>query len=569
MLKKLILSFCVLTGLQAIAAQNKPSLAMLTYNAPTEHNVLQSLLCLEPCQGEDCQQYEGLGEVLSNSDIVAIKPKDLSESDNTVRVLEKIKPDMLSLSGHHSAGFSGSEGSFYFDQLSTSIQPQQLVSAFSSPKVVLLNGCYTDASSDFNKDPIGYIEHIVTETSVREASVSRFRSALSQISGFQKGYVNVFPQACIMGYEGLSIPGGIPQIYMQFTNYLRALSEVVLDEKLKPKFKILSGDYKKVEEEIRNECPGGQWPCNLCEVDSGYYSKLSKTMATYLKKEKQRVAQKRSHQEFWGTGFEQKLKNNRFYKNTGWVCQQTAEVREPIIPRTINRTKNAKLLFRALFWIQDSSLSAEDKSSLAAESLHGLTYINYSNEETLEIKRFIKTNEYALSKISDLNLSEEAFVNYFKIANKLECEDCVEFTNSQASFKSLSKIKKLAFVKTLNENSPLKHFELIFSLDDKALINLAALNLAPANHTDLYKNIFNEYEDLAVAAAKSFAGKSNIPDQVLLWAIASPFQEARIVTSFYIGPSSSQKVFDATLNSSHSEDFNQSWSQYLNQDLLY
>lgn len=547
----------------------KPKIAMLTYNAPDEHNVLQSLLCLEPCRGEECSEHKEVGEVLANSDLMAVKALKLYQSDDTIKALQKIKPDFLSMSGHHSSGFSGSEGSFYFDELTSSIRSSDLSEALLSPKVVLLNGCYTDVSKDFQQDPISYIEHIVTETEVRSDTVERFQSAISQISGFQKEYVNVFPQACIMGYEGTSIPGGIPQIYMQYTNYFRALYKALYKEELPAKIKILSGDYAKKEKKIFNECPNGQWPCNLCEHDSKYYSKFSKALALYLKKEKQRLQQKLSHKEFWGESFEQALQDNRFYKNTGWACRQTGTFTEPVIPRNLNRTKNAKLLFKALFWVKDSQLDEQDRVRLAEEALHGIHYIKFQESDLEELRQFVNYHEQELNSISNLNLKSSSFVQYYELVQRFECESCLSFTESLESLNELRPSAQKAFAKSLSKDSPSKYFKLMFQLEDKNIVEIAARNLHPEAHKPLYKGIFNESESLAEAAARSLSNSQSPPEEVLLEVINSPFQQARVTSAYFIPSTSSEKVMQAILNSPHYEDFKVIWPNHMTQKLLY
>ncbi|MCH2535065.1 MAG: hypothetical protein MK008_11535 [Bdellovibrionales bacterium] len=569
MIKTLILFFLILST-PLWAQSDKPLLAMLTYNATDEHDVLQSLLCLEPCRGNDCtEEHQQLGEVLSNSFLNAVKPSELMQSDQTIEALNLLKPDFLSLSGHHSSGFSGSNGMFYFDQLSHSLPTEAIRSALSSPKVVLLNGCYTDVSTDFKQDPISYIEHVVTETDVREDTLSRFRSAISQISGFQKEYVNVFPQACIMGYEGRSIPGGIPQIYMQYSNYFRALYELMFNEKIESKYKILSGDYKTVEGQIHQECPAGQWPCNLCDVDKSYYSKFSKALAEYLKLERKRVEQQISHRDFWGDRFQQALQNNRFYKNTGWACNQQAEPKEPIIPRTLNRTKNAKLLFKTLFWLQESSLQASDKSSLAADAMHGIHFIKFTSEEEEELKEFTRLNAKKFAKLSELKLSKDSMTQYFKLAQKFECQACLGFADSQKDFNALSDTKKWAFAKALNGQSPAHYYKRVFQTQDLDLTEVAVRNLDPTIHKSFYKDFLaGPTEKLAVAAARSLGNNKDIPEEVLLWAINSPYRHARKITAYYISPQSSEVVIQEVLNSPHSEDFEGVWSHYVIPQLL-
>ena len=457
---------------------------MLTYNWPEEHNVLQSLLCLQPCTKKNkCpkevlkyQKHAEIPEVFWNDQFIVVRPVDIGAPQDVVHKFKGFYPNFISMSGHHSSGFSGERnaGDFQLESLNVYSSQETLASVFGSASLVMLNGCNTEVKSDFVGDPVEYIRHIIQDTQVRGGDLTRLRAAISQISGIQKSYRHIFPNACIMGYSGTSVPGGIPQIYGQYTNALRAIYKLTEKKELSPRLRLLTGGtYAENEKKVFNECPRKQWPCNLCKKDPQYYSSLYLRLAKFLRSEKIRQSENRSYTPTQVKELETLFNGNRFYKNSKWACSEVSPDTPPTLPNVDSLPRSGKLLIDLLLIQNSQNFTSQQLTEVRGEVLHQLAYIRFSDEELQELRTLIQQDDYkkkimALRSLITNGSNDTAISDYFNISQKLLCTECLRGIDTPEGYTKASKREKIAFARSLEPSFGIDRYQLtINDSDDK------------------------------------------------------------------------------------------------------
>ena len=276
---------------------------LLDYNEPIEHDVLQSFLCVEPCTTSNgCpDELRRDGVDFWNDELALYRPAYLGQSAAfVVRAYKDKGIDLLSISGHHASGFSGElgRGSFYTTKLVHQLKGLEGRDGFfTSPAMVLLQGCWTDVKSGFSGDPIDYVRHIVEDTQVRAGQSERLLAAIQQIAGEDEAYRELFPNACILGYQGTQIPGGLAEIYGQTSAFLRGVAGLgtadaganappAKDSVIEARRN--AGELDELVRQIDRECGPAGWPCNLCKRDPQHYQPLADSLADALRAERRR-----------------------------------------------------------------------------------------------------------------------------------------------------------------------------------------------------------------------------------------------------------------------------------------
>ncbi len=157
---------------------------------------------------------------------------------------------------------------------------------------MLLQGCWTDVKEGFDKDPIAYIRHVIEDTEVRPGESSRLVAAVNQIAAGKQAYRELFPNACLLGYSGSQVPGGLLEIYGQVHGSLRGIAAREGLALPPVKFRVEGKNEQELEallNPVDRECGGQGWPCNLCRQDAGQYQPLARGLARFLRQERARL----------------------------------------------------------------------------------------------------------------------------------------------------------------------------------------------------------------------------------------------------------------------------------------
>jgi hypothetical protein len=374
---------------------------LLDYQAPIEHDVLQSFLCVEPCTAAaGCPaSLVAEGADFWSDDFVVFRPDDLEGRAGVVvdRYREK-RIDLLSLSGHHASGFSGKPGGprFETERLGKEIgEVPGVAPFFVRPAMVLLQGCRTDVKSTFSGDPREYILHVIEETEVRRSEFDRLMAAVQQIGGVQQAYRTLFPNACILGYSGTQAPGGRFEIYFQNSGWLRALAALAPGGTVPPRrfdpaaARGGAAAFEALNRRIQDECAGG-WPCNLCQVAPEFYRPLAKGLAAALRDDRRRLAQ-RGRGTARASALESALEEGSFYQNTTWSCAAGAPSAEPQWPTPVDESPFARL-FAELLLLDPGDLSESERARLREELVHRLGGVELLEADRGELGDWLRAN---------------------------------------------------------------------------------------------------------------------------------------------------------------------------------
>jgi hypothetical protein len=411
---------------------------LLDYNEPIEHDVLVSHLCVERCNAANrCpEEYVKDGVDYFSNDFVVYRPQYLGESANfLVEAYGARRIDLLSFSGHHSSGFSG-----YFDRGRFSTEKLRLELAdvadwqpfFTSPSMVLLQGCWTDVKEGFDKDPIAYIRHVIEDTEVRPGESSRLIAAVNQIAAGKQAYRELFPNACLLGYAGSQVPGGLLEIYGQVNGALRGIAA---RQGIGLPADLFHFDGKSPEEleallvPVDKECGGSGWPCNLCRKNAGQYQPLARSLASFLRQERKRLDAGVARPEREAKSFERQLEVASHYHNASWSCSVAPPGTPPVLPPPIDRAPYAQLFLELLTSDQLGNIDLETRISLDAELVHFLGGLTL-NEEQRESLRKNLTEEpgagwlknYLASKLQAISSSRQR--DLFDFFAEISCADC-------------------------------------------------------------------------------------------------------------------------------------------------
>lgn len=385
-----VVPICLLLALLTLTAtpttaKDRLNVLLLDYNAPIEHDVLLSHLCVERCtrSGGCPDELVKAGADYWSDEFVVFRPGYLgSDASFPVRIYKDRDIDLLSISGHHASGFSGDfgKGRFYLDELSYVLRDVDGRDGFfASPSMVMLHGCWTDVDSGFDGDPIEYVRHIIEDTTVRAGESERLLAAIQQMAGKDDAYRRLFPNACILGYDGTQVPGGLLEIYGQVNNVLRGLRGYVDDrsrgdsEPPPARFPIVEARRRGVMNELNRtvdrECLPRGWPCNLCQADSSYRP-LASALAEFLRAERGRIHQRAENRSRGAAAsMERALEKVSLYHNSSWACSSLPPSTLPVYPEPVDR---APLLetFLELLMIDLGQIRGDTRHRIEAELVH-------------------------------------------------------------------------------------------------------------------------------------------------------------------------------------------------------
>ncbi|MEL7060369.1 MAG: hypothetical protein AAGN46_10125, partial [Acidobacteriota bacterium] len=369
------------TAISSPAAAEEPlRVLLLDYHEPIEHDVLQSHLCVDRCTRErgcpDAWIRDGVAWF--SDDLVVYRPRYLGQSARfVVEAYLDDDIDFVSLSGHHASGFSGERGRGRFETQELSRDLATLENSrdfFASPSLVMLQGCWTDVKSGFDGDPVEYVRHIIDDTQVRAGEAGRLQAAIQQIAGNEQAYRDLFPNACILGYAGTQVPGGLVEIYGQVHGFLRGLEAQTRAGTLRPsKFDIVgtrrtNDGLQQLAQRIDGECNG--WPCNLCRRDPETYEPLAAGLRAFLRAERQRLheapAVRPARQ---ALALERVFEDASLYRNASWSCSVAPPGTEPRYPEPIDRAPFIEL-FLDLLMVDFASVEPAARERLEAELVH-------------------------------------------------------------------------------------------------------------------------------------------------------------------------------------------------------
>jgi len=383
------------------AAADRARILLLDYQARIEHDVLQSFLCVEPCtERAGCPRalLEDGADFWSD-DFVVFRPPNLSGRSKAVVERYRDKSvDLLSLSGHHASGFSGSASGARFDteRLSADLGGVPGVAPFFvRPSMVLLQGCRTDVKSSFVGDPREYILHVIEETEVRRSEFDRLLAAVQQIGGVQQAYRDLFPNACILGYSGTQAPGGRFEIYFQVTGWLRALAALGGKAPTERRFdpaaaRGAAAAFDALNRRIEDECSGG-WPCNLCRRAPEVYRPLARALAAELVSDRRRLRSE-GRDARRATALETALESGSYYQNTTWSCAAGRPRLEPAWPSPVDESPFARL-FAELLLLDLASLAESERARLREELVHRLGSVELREEDRAELDAWLRANQ--------------------------------------------------------------------------------------------------------------------------------------------------------------------------------
>ena len=441
----LLLGFSIASAPAAFAAAKKveppppPPLRvlLLDYNDPIEHDVLISHLCVERCtERNKCpEELRKDGVEYWSQDYVVYRPPYLGDSASfLVESYGPKKFDLVSFSGHHSSGFSGyyDRGQFRTERLSGELAGiTDWQTFFTSPTMVLLQGCWTDVKEGFDKNPVAYIRHVIEDTEVRPGEASRLVAAVNQIAAGKQAYRELFPNACLLGYSGSQVPGGLLEIYGQVHGALRGITSRQGVDLPPVKFVVEGKNDEELEKllvPVDKECPGG-WPCNLCRKDTEAYRPLAKGLARFLRQERERIEAGKTRTEAEAKQVERQLETASYYHNASWSCAIVPPGTAPVLPPPIDRAPYAKLFLELLSTQELDNIEPETRQSLDAELVHFLGGLKLEPEAKQSLKKglveepgasWLRT--YLTSKIQGISSSRQR--DFFDFFAEIGCAEC-------------------------------------------------------------------------------------------------------------------------------------------------
>ena len=411
---------------------------LLDYNDPIEHDVLISHLCVVRCNlANHCpEEYLKDGVDYWSSDFLVYRPQYLGESAQfLVEAYGPKKIDLLSFSGHHSSGFSGyyDKGRFRTERLSDELAGVENWQAFfTQPTMVLLQGCWTDVKEGFDKNPIAYIRHVIEDTEVRPGEASRLVAAVNQIAAGKQAYRELFPNACLLGYSGSQIPGGLLEIYGQVHGSLRGIAARE-GQSLGPVKFVVEGkndaELEKLLQPVDKECGAEGWPCNLCRKDAGTYQPLARGLAHFLRGERDRLEKAVTRPENEAKSIERQLEAASYYRNASWSCAITAPGTAPVLPPPIDRAPYAQLFVELLTTSELDNVDFETRQSLDAELVHFLGGLKLEAAARESLKKrlteepgagWLKT--YLATKLEGISSARQR--DLFDFFAEIGCADC-------------------------------------------------------------------------------------------------------------------------------------------------
>ena len=429
---------------QRAAGDSAPLRALLLdYNEPIEHDVLQSFLCVDPCTSSNgCpEELRRDGVDFWNDDLALHRPAYLGQSAAfVVRAYKDKGIDLLSISGHHASGFSGElgRGSFYTTKLIHQLRGLEgRDTFFTSPAMVLLQGCWTDVKSGFTGDPIDYVRHIVVDTQVRAGQSERLLAAIQQIAGEDEAYRELFPNACILGYQGTQIPGGLAEVYGQTSAFLRGVAGLKAGSETATPAKYGVIEARRSSEaldalvrQIDRECGPAGWPCNLCKRDPQHYQPLADSLVDALRDERRRLDTGNPRPQAAASSLEQRLEEASLYANVRWSCSTYAPSTPPIYPQPIDRAPHLEL-FVELLMVDLGQIRGEQRRRIESELVHllGATEVDAETRARLRAKQESPEGATWRQSFTDrtlAGLSSFRQRDFYDFLSQIGCAPCFE-----------------------------------------------------------------------------------------------------------------------------------------------
>lgn len=410
---------------------------LLDYHAPIEHDVLLSHLCVEPCtrSGGCPDELVRRGVDYWSDDLTVFRPQYLGRNARFVVDIYKERDiDLLSISGHHASGFSGDMGRGAFDTEKLAKQLRNLPGRdafFTDPSVVMLQGCWTDVKSGFDGDPIEYVRHIIEDTTVRAGESSRLLAAVQQIAGNEEAYRDLFPNACILGYQGTQVPGGLLEIYGQVNGWLRGLAE----PEIEPKFSIMearrtAAGMDEMVRRVDKECAPRGWPCNLCAKDPAYYRPLKDALLRFLRAEDRRLASGSTRSTAAARGLERRLEDASLYANSRWSCSDQPTDTPPVLPEPLDRGPYLEM-FIDLLMVDFGAIEGEVRYRIESELIHMLGNVPAPEAVRARLRDRMESEagqawRRKIAQTTLPRLSTFRQRSFFEFLGEIGCEPCFE-----------------------------------------------------------------------------------------------------------------------------------------------
>ncbi|MDA8019767.1 MAG: HEAT repeat domain-containing protein [Thermoanaerobaculia bacterium] len=421
-------------------AEDRLNVLLLDYHEPIEHDVLLSHLCVEPCtRSNGCpDELVRQGVDYWNDDFAVFRPGYLgSDASFVVGIYKDRQIDFLSISGHHASGFSGDfgKGRFYLDELAYVLSGLPGKDAFfATPSFVLLQGCWTDVKSGFDGDPIEYVRHIIEDTTVRAGESERLLAAIQQMAGEDDAYRELFPNACILGYDGTQVPGGLLEIYGQVNNFLRGLrGHLDGGEPPGARFAVVearrNGTMDALNRQVDRECLPSGWPCNLCRSDSSYRA-LADALVEVLRGERRRLAQGEPRTEASSLSMESAFESVSLYNNSSWACSTVEPSTPPVYPMPIDRGPFLET-FLQLLMVDLGQIRGDARHRIEAELVHLLGSTELDPDTRTRLRRRLTEGggviwrEHFMSQtLPELSTFRQR--DFFDFLAEVSCASCFE-----------------------------------------------------------------------------------------------------------------------------------------------
>ncbi len=413
---------------------------LLDYHAPIEHDVLLSHLCVEPCtrSGGCPEALVRDGVDYWSEDIIVYRPQYLGTSARfVVNVYKERGIDLLSISGHHASGFSGDLGRGAFDTEKLAAQLRYVdgrEAFFTAPNMVMLQGCWTDVKSGFDGDPIEYVRHIIEDTTVRAGESERLLAAVQQIAGNEEAYRELFPNACILGYQGTQVPGGLLEIYGQVNGFLRGLEPTDSEPRpAKYSFREARASNQLMAETVRRvdkECSPLGWPCNLCKKDPEYYGPSKDALVSFLRRERTRRTEGITRPTSRTRTLERELEDSSLYANTSWSCSDVPPDTQPVFPEPLDRAPYLEM-FVDLLMVDFGQISGDVRFRIESELIHMLGAVEATPEARLRLRQRMESeagSTWRSHVAADIlpRLSTFRQRDYFDFLSEIGCRACFD-----------------------------------------------------------------------------------------------------------------------------------------------
>ncbi|MEO1369480.1 MAG: hypothetical protein AAFX50_20060, partial [Acidobacteriota bacterium] len=197
--------------------------------------------------------------------------------------------------------------------------------------------------------------------------------AIQQIAGEDEAFRQLFPNACILGYQGTQIPGGLAEIYGQTSALFRGIAGL-RGRELAPKYQIIEarktpGALDQLVRDVDRECGGAGWPCNLCRRDPEHYTPIAEAVFEALREERGRLEAGARRDARDALGLEKVLERSSLYANASWSCSTVSPATAPEYPEPLDRGPHLSL-FMELLMVDLGQIRGEQRRRIESELVH-------------------------------------------------------------------------------------------------------------------------------------------------------------------------------------------------------